>query len=38
VFGNIVDLWDGANPEFSADTVIADAARRHLQSKPPRGA
>src|SRR6185369_13935855 len=32
VFGNIVDLWGGANAEFFADTVIADAARRHLQT------
>ena len=32
VFGNIVDLWGGANPEFFADTVIADAARQHLQA------
>jgi predicted TIM-barrel fold metal-dependent hydrolase len=30
VFGNIVDLWGGANPDFFADTVVADAARAHL--------
>ena len=31
VFGNIVDLWGGANAEFFAGTAIADAARRHLE-------
>jgi predicted TIM-barrel fold metal-dependent hydrolase len=31
VFGNIVDLWGGANPDFFADTIVADAARDHLQ-------
>jgi len=30
VFGNIVDLWGGGNPDFFAGTRIADAARAHL--------
>lgn len=33
VFGNVVDLWGGTNPEFFAGTAIADAARRHLRER-----
>lgn len=30
VFGNVVDLWGGANPDFFEGTAVADAARAHL--------
>jgi predicted TIM-barrel fold metal-dependent hydrolase len=30
VFGNIVDLWGGADPAFFEGTAVAEAARRHL--------
>lgn len=30
-FGNIVDLWGGANLDFFEGTVVAEPARRHLE-------
>ena len=35
VFGNVVDLWGGANPHFFDGTVVAAAARRHLALRHP---
>ena len=30
MFGNIVDLWGGANPRFFDGTAVGEAARQHL--------